>query len=139
MTTAEKISKKNTYTDYLTWPDEERWELIDGIAYNMTPAPSFRHQAVAGAFFVSLTNKLVGKACMAVIAPTDVILSEQDVVQPDVFVVCDKKKITESNVQGAPGPCYRSDNAVHSYQGQPRQKSIVRKARRPRIPSRPSR
>ena len=35
-------------------------------------------------------------------APTDVVLSEYDVVQPDVFVVCDEKKITEANIQGAP-------------------------------------
>jgi Uma2 family endonuclease len=31
-----------------------------------------------------------------------VVLSEYDVVQPDVFVVCDPLKITEKNVQGAP-------------------------------------
>jgi len=35
-------------------------------------------------------------------APTDVVLSESDVVQPDVFVVCDRDKITEANIQGAP-------------------------------------
>ena len=39
-----KTERKFTYTDYITWPDEERWELIDGQAYNVTPAPSFRHQ-----------------------------------------------------------------------------------------------
>ena len=33
-----------TYGDYINWPDEERWELIDGYAYNMSPAPSRRHQ-----------------------------------------------------------------------------------------------
>ena len=26
-----------TYADYCSWPDDERWELIDGVAYNMSP------------------------------------------------------------------------------------------------------
>ena len=33
-----------TYSDYTNWPDDERWELIDGYAYNMSPSPSRRHQ-----------------------------------------------------------------------------------------------
>ncbi len=33
-----------TYGDYLTWDDDKRWELIEGYAYNMTPAPSRKHQ-----------------------------------------------------------------------------------------------
>lgn len=33
-----------TYGDYITWLDDERWELIDGYAYNMSPASSRRHQ-----------------------------------------------------------------------------------------------
>ena len=37
-----------TYGDYLTWPDFDRWELIDGIAYDMSPAPGMQHQAVCG-------------------------------------------------------------------------------------------
>lgn len=28
-----------TYADYLTWSDEERWEIIDGVPYSMSPAP----------------------------------------------------------------------------------------------------
>lgn len=38
-----KPDKKYTYKDYLEWPDDERWELIEGVAYNMTPAPSLKH------------------------------------------------------------------------------------------------
>ncbi len=102
MGVAQKTDGKYTYEDYLKWPETERWELIDGVAYDMTPSPSFRHQSVAGAFYRLLGNKLSGKSCIPVIAPTDVVLSEYDIVLPDVFVVCDKKKITEANVQGAP-------------------------------------
>ena len=97
-----KATQKHTWDDYLTWPAEERWEIIDGVAYNMTPAPSVRHQNITGKLYSQLEQKLKNKACKPFIAPTDVILSEYDIVQPDVFVVCDKNKITESNIKGAP-------------------------------------
>lgn len=102
MTLAKKIDRKYTIVDYMGWPDDGRLELIDGNAYNMTPAPTFRHQQIVGAFFRILANKLAGKSCVAAISPIDVVLSSSDVVQPDIVVVCDKKKITEANIQGAP-------------------------------------
>jgi Uma2 family endonuclease len=101
MPVAEKDAR-HTYQDYLTWLDDERWELIDGRAFNMTPAPSFRHQRVAGNFYRIIGNALQGKRCVAGIAPTDVVLSDHDVVQPDVFVVCDEQKITEQIIRGGP-------------------------------------
>jgi Uma2 family endonuclease len=102
MALAIKREKRYTYQDYLTWDDNERWELIDGAAYNMSPAPAFRHQRVAGKFYSMLVNKLSGKPCIPGIAPTDIVLSEHNVVQPDVFVVCDKNKVTETIIKGAP-------------------------------------
>lgn len=36
---------RHTYADFLTWPEDERTELIDGIAYvREPPAPSRCHQ-----------------------------------------------------------------------------------------------
>ena len=98
-----KKNRKYTYQDYLTWPDEERWEIIEGDAYCMTPAPKVRHQSILWRLteaFVS--NKKALKDCRAFSAPTDVVLDEYNVVQPDLFVVCSKKKITEDNIRGAP-------------------------------------
>lgn len=40
MRVAPKTGGKFTYSDYVAWPEEERWELIDGEPYNMTPAPT---------------------------------------------------------------------------------------------------
>ena len=102
MALAQKTKKGFTYADYLTWPDDERWELINGEAYNMTPAPTTRHQNIVYNVSFILKSKLLNKSCRPFVAPTDVVLSEYDVVQPDVFVVCDEKKITEANIQGAP-------------------------------------
>jgi len=35
-----KTEKHFSYADYKGWPDDERWELIDGVAYCMSPAPT---------------------------------------------------------------------------------------------------
>ena len=100
---ASKAYRKFTYADYVTWPDEERWELIDGNAYDMTPAPTTTHQSLVLSIARILMNaEPLSKSCKTLIAPVDVVLSEYDVVQPDVLVVCDRSKITEANIRGAP-------------------------------------
>ncbi|MCM2357763.1 MAG: Uma2 family endonuclease [Geobacteraceae bacterium] len=100
--TAEKIEKRFTYAEYCTWNDEQRWELIDGIPYNMTPAPATRHQIILGNFWLAISTYLKGKTCRPFVAPTDVVFDDYNVVQPDLLVVCDLSKITEANIQGAP-------------------------------------
>lgn len=94
--------KTYTYQDYLTWDDGKRWELIHGVPYCMSPAPKTSHQNVVGNLFQKIKNHLDGKKCKPFVSPIDVILSEDDVVQPDVLVVCDPKKITEDGIHGAP-------------------------------------
>ncbi len=93
---------KYTYEDYKTWNDQGRWEIIDGEIYNMTPAPSIKHQRIVGNLFAELVFHLRGKACVPFVAPVDVVLDQFNVVQPDVFVICDKTKIKEANIAGAP-------------------------------------
>ena len=100
---ARKIKEQRyTYEDYLTWGDDERWEIINGIAYNMSPAPNTSHQSVVVNFAYLLKSNLLGKKCRSFVSPIDVVLSEDNVVQPDVIIVCDPKKITKQNIQGAP-------------------------------------
>jgi Uma2 family endonuclease len=102
--------KHYTYADYLTWPDDARYELIDGEAFLMAPAPLIEHQEVAGEVFRQLANQLDGKPCRPYIAPVDVRLPRKEetddaidtVVQPDVLVVCDPSKIDRRGVRGAP-------------------------------------
>ena len=99
---AKQYQARYTVADYLSWPDDERWELIAGAVYSMSPAPTIKHQRIAGEFYSQLNQKLKGKSCFPFVAPVDVVLSIDDVVQPDVLVVCDPAKITEKNIQGAP-------------------------------------
>ena len=101
MGVAIKKDRKYTYRDYLTWPEGERWEIIAGIAYNMSPAPIVKHQAIALNFSVKLKTHQ-NNPCYTGIAPTDIVLDEFNVVQPDVFVVCDESKITDENIKGPP-------------------------------------
>lgn len=91
-----------TWSDYCRWTDDRQWELVDGIAYCMSPAPSIRHQDVTGALFSRIEQQLRGRPCRPFVAPTDVKLSESDVVQPDILAVCDQRKITDTHIDGAP-------------------------------------
>ena len=99
---ASQHQARYTVADYMNWPDAERWELIAGEIYNMSPAPTIKHQGIVGDFYSQLKQQLIGKPCIPYVAPVDVVLSDDDVVQPDVLVVCDPAKITEKNIQGAP-------------------------------------
>lgn len=107
----EAATKENyTYADYLSWPEEERWELIDGIPYNMTPAPSRVHQEISVELARQMANYLIGKTCRLYTAPFDVRLPQGEekeeeigtVVQPDLLVVCDESKLDERGCKGPP-------------------------------------
>ncbi len=93
-----------TYEDYKSFPDDIRCEIIDGQIHDMTPAPSMRHQEIVLKLGRLLADHLDAKqhTCRAYIAPADVILAENNVVQPDVFVVCDQSKIGKEGLFGAP-------------------------------------
>lgn len=99
-----------TYGDYLSWNDDERWELIDGIPYNITPAPSTQHQRILTELSRQFSNYLQGKPCEIFVAPFDVRLpkgGEADeavttVVQPDIVVICDSSKLDKRGCRGAP-------------------------------------
>ena len=92
--------RQGTYTieDYEAIPDEVRVELIDGVIYNMA-APTALHQSLLGELLVIInlfmkSNKGERK-CNVFIAPFDVKLLKDDektIVQPDLLIVCDKKK-----------------------------------------------
>jgi Uma2 family endonuclease len=105
-----QLKERFTYGDYLTWNDDERWELIDGVPYNMSPAPRARHQQILGELHLQFGNWLKGKPCQVYLAPYDVRLPESDerdelvetVVQPDISIICDRSKLDEAGCRGAP-------------------------------------
>jgi Uma2 family endonuclease len=98
-----------SYADYLRWPEQERWQLLDGFAFAMAP-PNIAHQIVVSEFGRQLGNQLIGKPCKALVAPVGVRLPKakeadkdiRNVFEPDVLVVCDPNKIDKAGVRGAP-------------------------------------
>lgn len=107
---AQRNLELHTYADYCNWPEDARYELIDGIAYAMSPAPSPKHQDAVGRIYAQIVQKLTEKSCRPYIAPFDVRLPQFDeadenvatVVQPDISVICDPTKIDDKGCRGAP-------------------------------------
>ena len=105
----EQVRKKKhyTYADYAAWDTDDRYELIDGVPYLMSPAPKRIHQEISGAIARKIGNFLEGKPCKVYAAPFDVRLhgdgdEDDTVVQPDIAVICDRSKLDEKGCNGAP-------------------------------------
>jgi Uma2 family endonuclease len=77
-----------TYEDYLHF--EGDWEIINGIAYNMSPAPMKKHQRVSQKISWILEEALKGCEKCEALLPVDYKIDEDTVVQPDNLVVCDE-------------------------------------------------
>jgi Uma2 family endonuclease len=97
-------SLRFTYSDYLLLPEDKRYELIDGELY-LTPAPGTSHQRISRnlgfLLHAHVTERDVGEVLAA---PCDVVLSETDVVQPDLLFVARERLeiIEEKYVSAAP-------------------------------------
>ena len=101
---SQHLHKNNHYSvkDYMSWNDDNRYELINGIVFNMVPSPNFRHQKIVSDIFAKLHTSLEKKKCITIFAPMDVVLSEDTVVQPDIMIICDKSIIKDNYIAGAP-------------------------------------
>ncbi len=112
MTIAQHSEKERfSYADYLTWTDDQRWELINGEPLLMSPAPNRFHQTVSRRLGYQIEHYLQDKkTCEAFNSPFDVRLEEAgisdnnafNVVQPDLLVVCDHSKLDDHGCLGAP-------------------------------------
>ncbi|MDE0465306.1 MAG: Uma2 family endonuclease [Caldilineaceae bacterium] len=95
---------KLTYEDYLKTPDDERYELLDG-ALIVPPAPNTAHQSVQAELGWRMARFIrEGGLGHLFFAPTDVVLSRTDVVQPDLLFISSQRAhiIAPANIQGAP-------------------------------------
>jgi Uma2 family endonuclease len=118
MATAEKVSAvvsadwvagprqgRWTYQDYATIPENgHRYEVVNGVLY-MSPAPNVWHQNTVFKIALRLYNAVEARGLGRVfIAPLDVELSYENVVQPDALVLLNDHfdRITKSRIIGAP-------------------------------------
>jgi Uma2 family endonuclease len=111
MTVHKRDTDPHTYADYLVWSRSYGDELVDGTAYvREPPSPSQSHQRVVIELGAQLAAALRDKLSEVYAAPFDVRLPksiEEDdqidtVVQPDLLIVCDPRKVDERGVRGAP-------------------------------------
>ena len=111
MTVLKRDTHYHTYADYLTWSRSYGDELINGTAYvREPPSPSWLHQGIVGELYYQAAKALEDKPCRVCVAPLDVRLpksTEEDdqvdtVVQPDVLIVSDLKKVDARGMRGAP-------------------------------------
>ena len=95
---------KFTVNDYMTTSSDKRYQLLGGELI-VAPSPTNRHQRIVGELFAAL-RQFVGQNNLGQVwfAPLDVVLSNYDVVQPDLLFVSNARSgiITEANIQGAP-------------------------------------
>jgi Uma2 family endonuclease len=97
---------KFTYEDYKNLPESEtkRYELLEGELV-MVPSPNEPHQRVSGNIGFLLRQFIrERKLGMVYSAPLDVVLSRENVVQPDIIFISNKRMaiVTEENIKGAP-------------------------------------
>lgn len=101
------INSVYTYTDYVLWNIKERLEVIKGKIFRLD-TPGVSHQKISGNLYGEMYHYFKGKSCKLFAAPFDVVLKnkkgiEDSVVQPDICVVCDPKKLeNDKHCLGAP-------------------------------------
>lgn len=97
--------RKLTYEDYVLFPEDgQRHEIIDGEHY-VSPAPTPKHQRVSMRLSIRVGGFVEKHSLGEVLAaPTDVLLSRHDVLQPDILFISNERAriVAEKNVQGAP-------------------------------------
>lgn len=125
----EYYENRFTYADYATWPEGERWEIIEGVPYPKedpfgiehdeimvrrgvmrVAGPRTIHARCSTALTFQLHGQLQGRPTEIYMAPFDVLLNEpgdtpgnpSTVVQPDILIVCDPLKLADHGCVGAP-------------------------------------
>jgi Uma2 family endonuclease len=103
-----------TYADYMSWMDDQRRELYNGVVYDLFSAPSRLHAELSSTLIHRMIGWFIKKRkgkCKVFHAPFDVRLPKNGetagdkidtVVQPDICVVCDPKKLDDAGCIGAP-------------------------------------
>ncbi len=105
------LTRDYSYAEYLRLTIDGMVELIKGKLFKMAPSPNRNHQTIAVSLSGEIYHYLKGKPCEVYTAPFDVRFFEPGksadeqittVVQPDICIVCDPKKLDKQGCIGAP-------------------------------------
>ena len=98
------VKARFTYADYLETSDDERYELLNGELV-LSPSPKEIHQYISSMLHLRIgTHVRTHNLGKVYYSPFDVVLSDTDVVQPDLLFISKERAeiITQDNVRGAP-------------------------------------
>jgi Uma2 family endonuclease len=85
------------------YEEEVQFEIVEGIRYDLKPAPTVTHQQLLGALYI-----MIHQSCHAngiiLFSPLDVFLDDDNHFQPDLVFILHQNGsiITEKRIEGAP-------------------------------------
>jgi Uma2 family endonuclease len=92
MTGMRAANPRVSFAELERWPEDgRRYELYDGDVYEV-PSPILLHQIVAGRLYVRLNAYVSAHGGLVLFAPLDVVLTEYDVVQPDLLLFSNQRE-----------------------------------------------
>ena len=77
-------------------------ERINGVIYNMSPSPSYRHGIVNGNIYSIIRKGIKGSICLAFMENLDYFYDKDNYVIPDVMIICDRKHLKGGSYTGVP-------------------------------------
>lgn len=111
----------DAWNEFLAAPETSMTEFIDGKVYMMA-GPNRVHQKLSMVLSATIFNHIreSGLPCEVYTAPFDVKVDEKkdNIVEPDISVICDESKLTEAGCVGAPDwiiEIVSPSNAKHDY------------------------
>jgi Uma2 family endonuclease len=80
-----------------------RYEIVEGIRYELQPAPTVTHQQISGALHIMLYNTCHDNGTI-LYSPVDVYLDEDNQFQPDLIYILHENAaiIKEKRIEGVP-------------------------------------
>lgn len=85
--------------------ERRRDEKIDGVIYDMSPSPSFRHGIVNGNLLTIIKQGLKNSTCLVFMGNLDFKYhpdKNDDYLCPDVMIICDRKHLKGGSYSGTP-------------------------------------
>lgn len=98
-------SRKGVKDMGLTESDRKKDEKIDGVIYNMSPAPGYKHGIINGNIYRIVGNGLRNSLCLVFMENLDFKYhpdENDDYLCPDIMVICDRKHLKGGAYSGVP-------------------------------------
>lgn len=90
---------------YALKEEDQKQEKMNGIIYNISPAPHFRHGIVNGNIYQTIKSGLTNSLCLVFMEHLDFIYHPEvndDYVCPDIMIICDRKNLKGGAHRGVP-------------------------------------